>query len=138
MRDVPDQHDEIVALAAECQYDPDAWSDVAYDWGHGDLAKHTGPRSWQRDINREIRDHLADPETRYQPLRIAVASGHGIGKSAEMGMVANWAMSCWNDAKVLITSNTGTQLETKTSPEVSLWFRRSITAPWFDTATTSI
>lgn len=133
-----DENDRVISLAASCRYDPDRWSRVAFDWGRGELAKHTGPRSWQRDINREIRDHLADPETRFQPLRIAVASGHGIGKSAEMGMVANWAMSCWNDAKVLITSNTGTQLETKTSPEVSLWFRRSITAPWFDTATTSI
>lgn len=129
---------ELIDLASACQYDPDRWSDEAFDWGMGELANHAGPRQWQRDINRTIRDHLADPATRYQPLRIAVASGHGIGKSAEMGLVANWAMSCWPDAKVLLTSNTGTQLETKTSPEVSLWFRRSITAHWFDTATTSI
>lgn len=133
-----DHNDEIIDLAADCQFDPDAWSDVAFDWGYGELANHHGPRQWQRDINCVIRDHLADPKTRFQPLRIAVASGHGIGKSAEMGMVANWAMSCWNDAKVLITSNTGDQLQTKTSPEVSTWFRRSITADWFNAATMSI
>lgn len=138
MPDRSTPEDEIIDLAADCQFDPDAWSDLAFDWGQGELAKHSGPRQWQRDINQTIRDHLADPELRFQPLRIAVASGHGIGKSAEMGMIANWAMSCWNDAKVLITSNTGTQLETKTSPEINLWFRRSITAHWFDNQTMSI
>lgn len=133
-----DYDGEIIELAAECQFDPDQWSRIAFDWGHGELAKHKGPRKWQSDINCTIRDHLANPETRYQPLRIAVASGHGIGKSAEMGMIANWAMSCWSDAKVLVTSNTGDQLQTKTSPEIASWFRRSLTADWFDVATMSI
>jgi len=133
-----DPTDEIIEMAADCQHDPDKWSLMAFDWGHGELSNHSGPRQWQRDINRTIRDHLANPETRHQPLRIAVASGHGIGKSAQMGMISNWAMSCWSDAKVLITSNTGDQLATKTSPEIALWFRRAITSTWFNTATMSI
>lgn len=82
-----DENDRVISLAASCRYDPDRWSRVAFDWGRGELAKHTGPRSWQRDINREIRDHLADPETRYQPLRIAVASGHGIGKALRLDAI---------------------------------------------------
>lgn len=130
--------DDLIELTARCQYDPDAWALAAFDWGHGELAKHTGPRTWQREVNQDIRDHLADPATRFQPLRLAIASGHGIGKSAEMGMLANWAMSCWTDAKVLITSNTGQQLETKTSPEIGMWFRRSITADWFDVGVQAI
>ncbi|WP_045834477.1 hypothetical protein [Hyphomicrobium sp. 99] len=133
-----DPNDEIIDLAASCQFDPDRWSKVAWDWGHGDLEKHPGPREWQSDINRVIRDHLADPETRYQPLQIAVASGHGIGKSAEMGMLSNWAMSCWANAKVVITANTETQMRTKTSPEVGGWFKRSITGHWFDINSQSI
>lgn len=127
-----DPNAEIIELAAEAQFDPNAWADVAYDWGNGDLADYAGPRAWQRDINSIIRDHLANPATRFQPLQIAVASGHGIGKSAQMGMLSNWAMSCWPDAKVVITANTETQLRTKTSPEVATWFRRSITSHWFD------
>lgn len=123
---------EIIELAADCQFDPNAWADVAWDWGHGELADHSGPRRWQRDINIAIRDHLTDPIKRYQPLQIAVASGHGIGKSAFMGMISNWAMSCWDDAKVVITANTEPQLRTKTSPEVATWFRRSITSHWFN------
>lgn len=133
-----DHNDDIIELAAECQYDPDAWSLVAWDWGEGALSDVSGPRAWQRDINRIIRDHLSDPATRYEPLQIAVASGHGIGKSAEMGMLSNWAMSCFDDAKVLITANTEPQLRTKTAPECGKWFKSSLTGHWFDVQTMSI
>ncbi|HUD91901.1 terminase, partial [Sphingobium sp.] len=129
---------ELADLAASCQYDPLAWAQAAWDWGHGDLADVDGPREWQADMLAAIRDHLQDPEKRYQPCLIAVASGHGIGKSAGMGMISNWAMSCFDDAKVLTTANTDTQLRTKTVPEVSKWFRSSITAHWFDVQATSI
>jgi len=133
-----DPNESIINLAARCRYDPDKWSMAAYDWGEGELAGLDGPRRWQRDINRTIRDHLADPAKRYQPLRIAVASGHGIGKSAEMGMLSNWAMSCFADCKIVITANTRTQMQTKTAPEVGLWFRRAITGHWFDVQAQSI
>jgi len=133
-----DHNDDIIELAADCQYDPDAWSRLAWDWGVGPLAEVTGPRAWQADINRIIRDHLANPATRYNPLQIAVASGHGIGKSAQMGMLSNWAMSCWDDAKVLETANTEPQLRTKTAPEVGKWFKMSLTASWFDVQAMSI
>ncbi|WP_249115795.1 terminase [Azoarcus sp. L1K30] len=86
----------------------------------------------------EIRDHLQNPETRHQPLMIARASGHGIGKSAGIGMVVNWALSTCEDTKVVITANTDTQLRTKTAPEVGKWQRLSITSHWFDVQSTSI
>jgi len=111
---------------------------LAWDWGQGELAKHEGPRQWQTDIFSTIRDHLADPATRYQPLRIAVSSGHGIGKSASMGMLSNWAMSCWDDAKIVTTANTLGQLSTKTAPEIGKWFRMALTSHWFDVQATSI
>src|SRR5688500_6200216 len=97
--------DNLIKLAASCQFDPEAWARIAWDWGSKELAQHFGPRDWQSDINRIIRDHLADPETRYEPLQIAVASGHGIGKSAEMAMLSNWAMSCFASAKIVTTAN---------------------------------
>jgi hypothetical protein len=130
--------DELIALAAECSTDPERWVRMAYDWGNGSLAAHAGPRAWQSDIFRGIRDHLSNPATRYQPLMVAVASGHGIGKSAEIGMIVNWALSTCEDCKVVITANTDTQLRTKTSPEVGKWQRMSLTAHWFDVQSTSI
>lgn len=130
--------DLIIEQAALSQYDPGRWAAFAWDWGHGALEKHEGPRGWQSDVNRVIADHLADPETRFQPLRIAVASGHGIGKSAQMGMISNWAMSCHPKCRIIVTANTENQLRTKTSPEIGKWFNSSITAKWFDVQTMGV
>lgn len=130
--------DRLIEKAVECRYDPVAWTGFAYDWGHGDLAKHDGPREWQDEVNTKIRDHLANDETRYQPLQLSVASGHGVGKSAEMGMLSNWAMSCWPQCRIVTTANTENQLRTKTSPEIGKWFKRSITADWFDVQTMGV
>jgi hypothetical protein len=134
----PDPEQDILDAVTAHQLDPDAWSLFAWDWGEGELKDLEAPREWQREINRTIRDHLSDPATRYEPLQIAVASGHGIGKSAEMGMISNWAMSCFDDAKIVTTANTDKQLKTKTVPEISKWFRSSITAHWFDVNVESI
>lgn len=131
--------DELIHLAAECSTDPVRWVQMAYDWGcSGELAAHPGPKSWQRDVLCDIRGHLADPTKRHQPLMLAVTSGHGIGKSALIGMVVNWALSTCEDCKVVITANTDTQLRTKTSPEVGKWQRMSITSDWFDVHSTSV
>ena len=129
--------DQLADIAAQCRYDPLLWAETAWNWGVGDLSGKD-IRYWQADVLGEIADHLADPATRHQPLKIAVASGHGIGKSAEMGMISNWAMSCHRGARVVITANTEGQLRTKTSPEIAKWFSTSISAPLFDIDTLSI
>ena len=87
-----DIDDELIELAAECATDPLRWALHAYDWGHGELEGVTGPRAWQREVMSDIGNHLKNPATRFQPLMLAVASGHGIGKSAEIGMIVNCAM----------------------------------------------
>ena len=136
--DAPDPDAPILDIVAECLTDPHKWALAAWDWGEGELSGVTGPRQWQSDINAIIRDHLSNPATRFEPCLIAVASGHGIGKSALIGMLVNWAMSTCDDCRVVITANTDTQLRTKTSPEVGKWMRSSITGHWFDVQSTSI
>ena len=130
--------DAVVEAAALCRYDPLAWSRFAFDWGHGELAGYGGVRQWQAEAFAEIAAHLKNPETRFMPLMLARASGHGIGKSAFIGMLVNWALSTCDDCKVVLTSNTDTQLRTKTAPEVGKWQRLSITRDWFDVSATSI
>lgn len=129
--------EELIELAAACSRDPLRWSMLSYDWGHGELVGHDGPRTWQADILGEIGKHL-NSSTRFQPLLIAVSSGHGIGKSAGIGMIVNWALSTCEDCKIVITANTEGQLRTKTSPEVGKWQRLAITSHWFDPQATSI
>jgi hypothetical protein len=87
---------------------------------------------------REIGEHLRNPKTRYQPCLIAVASGHGIGKSSLVAMAISWAMSTCDDCKVVAIANTFPQLQTKTIPEVLKWIRLSINSHWWKLNANSI
>lgn len=129
--------DELVELAAQCAADPLRWAQMAYDWGVGELADYQGPRAWQAQVLDDIGQHLSGPR-RFEPLQIAVASGHGIGKSALIGMIENWGLSTCADTRIVTTANTDTQLRTKTAPEVGKWTRMSLTSSWFDVQSTSI
>jgi hypothetical protein len=106
--------------------------------GFCEYAYAESPRPWQREILALIGSHLQDEASRHSPLRVAVSSGHGIGKSALVSMIIDWGMSTCEDCKVILTANTGTQLATKTVPEVHKWFGRSINAHWWEMKATSI
>lgn len=131
---------QLIEDIASFTHDPLGYAHYAYPWGQPgtELSDVLGPRRWQADVLGDIRDHLQNPVTRHQPLRIAVASGHGIGKSACISIIVDWAMSTCEDCKVVITATTDTQLRTKTMPEIGKWRRLSITADWFTTNATSI
>jgi hypothetical protein len=135
-----DPNIELAREMGSFAFDPLKHAMFTFPWGVDGtpLATVKGPRTWQRGVKEVIRDHLANPETRYEPCLIAVASGHGIGKSAEVGMISKWALDCWPDARVVITANTEQQLLTKTSPEVAKWHRMAITRDWFNLATMKI
>jgi hypothetical protein len=110
----------------------------AYPWGEpGPLEAFTGPRRWQGETLREIGDHLSNPATRFTPLRMAVAKGHGIGGSALIAMVCTWALDTCPDCRVIVTANTEGQLVTKTSPELAKWRNLSVTKDWFRAETMS-
>jgi hypothetical protein len=135
---VVDVEQELVDDLMECSADPLGFVMYAYPWGEGELLKSNGPYPWQREVLEHIGQWINDPATKYQPCRVAVCSGHGIGKSALIGMLIGWAMSTCEDCRVLVTANTAKQLDTKTSPEVATWFRRLINAHWWDVKQTSI
>lgn len=130
--------ERLVEFISSTRHDPYAYTMGAYEWGAGDLAGSDGPREWQRDILETIGKHLRNPTSQFTPLQIAVASGHGVGKSSLISMVCNWAMSTCVDCKVVVTANTETQLRTKTWPELRKWSRLSINSHWFDQTATSI
>src|SRR5208337_688684 len=138
---------QTIPLEEQCQiaddigeyaYDPVGFVYHAYDWGEGDLVGEAGPRAWQLKVLREIGDHLSNPETRYTPCQIAISSGHDVGKSALVAWITNWALSTFEGARGTITANTKTQLDTKTQPEISKWFRLALNAPWWDVNVTSV
>jgi hypothetical protein len=85
-----------------------------------------------------IGEHFRNPETRFTPCRIAISSGNGPGKSCLAAQVCWWADSTFEDCRVNVTANTKNQLDTKTSPEFSKWFRLALNADWFELNVQSI
>lgn len=132
--------EEDIAEVLKYKHDPLGYVEASFPWGEkgSKLEKHPGPRTWQKDILRQIGDHFQNPETRYKPCLIAVASGHGIGKSALIGMILQWGMSTLDNTRGVVTANTELQLRTKTMPEIGKWFRMAFNADWFHPASMSI
>ena len=122
-----------------CRHDPLAFVSYAFPWGAPgtELAGETGPRDWQIETLKLIGDSLAAGDLE-GAIRVATASGHGIGKSALVAWIILWGLSTAPLTKVVITANTGDQLRTKTWPEVSKWFNLLICRHWFKFEATSI
>lgn len=110
--------------------DPLGYVLYAFPWGKGELKEFPdGPDIWQAEqLERVGREFRRDPEC---TIREAIASGHGIGKSAEVAWIILWAMSTRPHLNGVITANTTTQLSTKTWRELALWHKRAINAHWF-------
>lgn len=130
--------DRLIDFIVSTVDDPLEFARSVYPWGSGDLTDSEGPRAWQTETLDTIGKHLRNPETRFNPLLIAVSSGHGIGKSSLISMICNWGLSTMPDTKIVVTANTETQLRSKTWPEVCKWFRMALNAHWFKSTATSI
>jgi hypothetical protein len=124
-------HAEIGAL----RFDPLGYVTYAFPWGRAGtaLAQEHGPEDWQRDILERLGAGLSGPDSMgtREALRLAVASGHGIGKSALVAWIILWAMSTVREARGVVTANTAGQLRTKTWPELAKWHRLAINRAWF-------
>ena len=131
-KDDPEQRlfDEI----ARCSKDPLRFVLLAFDWDNGELKGHDGPDVWQRELLNEIKNGLSTNEA----IRIAMASGHGPGKSAFVAWIILWAISTKVDTKGVVTANTATQLKTKTWAELAKWHRLCICGYWFELTATAI
>ena len=120
-------------------HNPRGYIHYAFPWGeeHTDLEDEK-PRTWQLNIADIIGEHFRNEATRYEPCQIAVSSGHGIGKSALIGMVSKWALDTFEDTRIVCTANTEPQLRTKTVPEVTKWSHLSHTDHWFKPTATAL
>ena len=130
--------EELQEECARCADDPLRFVQVMFSWGEGDLKGEEGPDEWQADVLRELAKYCeksvraeakvgVDPG----PFQLAVASGHGIGKSALVAWVILWFMSCREHPQIVVTANTETQLATKTWRELSRWHKRLLGKDWF-------
>ena len=138
MASAPDYLAELVNDIGSFTHDPLGHAMYAFPWGSGVLSNVKGPRQWQADTMEDIREHLENPETRHTPMRLAIASGHGIGKSALISMLIKWGVDTCEDCRIVTTANTEGQLLTKTGPEITKWHNLSITRDWFKPTATAL
>lgn len=131
---------ELAELVDSYALDPEGFIDVAFPWGKpGTPLEGKSLRTWQRTFLRTIGERLRSGHLKpNQVIQEAVASGHGIGKSALLGMLIAWAMATMEDTRGIITAGTESQLRTKTWPEIVKWFKLMICAHWFTVEDTSI
>jgi len=115
--------DALLAHQVFCSTRPLHFVMTSFAWGEGDLSKHTGPDDWQIGILRQVEEGTL---TLNEACRVAVASGHGIGKSALVAWLILWAICTMEDARGVVTANTENQLRTKTWAELAKWHRLCI------------
>lgn len=133
-----DPHDLLVQDVIRFERDPLGFVKFCFPWGEGSLSGYSGPDKWQTEVLDDICARLNNDECRQRAICEAVASGHGIGKSALVSWLILWAMATCPDTKGVVTANTETQLRTKTWAELAKWHRLCLVGEWFDLTATAL
>ncbi len=132
---------ELATAVAECYDDPLRFVETMYPWGQpGPLEHFDGPDVWQREfltrLGQHVRQRRFDGHTAVSPIRMAVSSGHGIGKSTLASWIVDWIMATRADSQGTITANTFTQLQMKTWAAVRTWTKLCLIGNWFEMTST--
>lgn len=142
---------QLAELMASFYNDPLGWVMAAYPWGEprtadgapNPLAKKRGPEPWQREFLIALGDHIKENGALMRIglerfiWRSAIASGHGVGKSALVAWCIQFFMSTRADTRIGVTASTQRQLEDKTWPELAKWHKLLINKHWFTWTATS-
>lgn len=129
---------KIAAFLGQYSKDPLGFVLAAFAWGKGELEGFEGPDEWQRDILNDIGTKLQSGAAMNSAIQEAVASGHGIGKSALVSWIILWAVTTFPDTKGVVTANTENQLKTKTWAELAKWHRLCLARNLFDCTATAL
>jgi hypothetical protein len=139
-----DDEQQIMARlwAPQVKDDPEAFVLFAFPWGQkGTPLEHfEGPRRWQRKVLRDIAAHIAKNKTAtsYEVLRMATASGRGIGKSALVSWLILWMLSTRIGSTTIVSANSEAQLRSVTWAEVTKWLALLLNSHWFEVSATRV
>lgn len=122
--------EKLIEAVSGFYSDPLGFVLFVFPWGEegGKLADKY-PDEWQIKVLKELGEGTL---TATEAVRIAVASGHGIGKSALVSWIILWFISTRPHPQIVVTANTKGQLETKTWRELSKWQKLAINSHWFE------
>jgi len=127
----------LVEQIKDFVYDPLGFVVFAFPWGQkGTVLEHSKLEYWQFELLKKLGNDLKirgkfTGKKAVDPILAGAVTGHGVGKSAILGMLCSWLMSTRPQCKGTITAGTFAQLETKTWPELTNWMKLSITGHWF-------
>ena len=121
-----DDTQQIAAWLNEVANDPLAFVEGAFPWGEAELEKATGPEPWQRWLLEQIRDGLLKPG---EAVKLALASGHGIGKSAACSWIVLWAISTFPGTRGIVTASSEAMLRVRLRLRYGKRSKRSAPTP---------
>lgn len=130
-------HDALIEELGSYAYSSYEFVLWAFPWGEPgtELASETGPDEWQTWVLQSVDSGIL---SRDEAIRIAVTSGHGIGKSALVGWLIWWSFSTYPGTRGVVTANTENQLKTKTWVEIAKWHRLFIARDLFKCTATAL
>ena len=122
--------------------DPLAFVMFVFPWNRpGTPLEHfTGPRKWQREVLAALKEHIKQNNGKvdFDTLRLAVASGRGIGKSALVSWLTIWMLSTRIGSTTIISANSESQLRSVTWAEITKWLAMSLNSHWFEVSATRL
>lgn len=135
-----DAEQELLEAIAGFHDDPLGYVLFNFPWGEkGTALQGKSLRTWQRRFLQRVGERLqAGAADAGDVIRMARASGHGIGKSALVAMLIKWAFDTREDTRGVVTANTDIQLRTKTWAEMSKWHQMSLTVGWATLTATAL
>lgn len=113
-----------------------------FPWGQKNtpLEHFAGPRKWQREVLRDIAEHIRQNNGKvdFDVLRMAVSSGRGIGKSALVSWLVIWMLSTRIGSTIIVSANSETQLRSVTWAEITKWLALALNSHWFEVSATRV
>lgn len=152
---VAGQQRAIAEIVARHYDDPYGFVKAIFPWGQQYYYDDEGNairnplyqrriEDWQKEELIKLGEHIRDNAIRKQlglemiVYRVAIASGHGVGKSAFVCWLILFLMSTRVDTRGVVTASTQFQLEDKTWPELAKWLALALNRSWFKWSATAL
>ncbi len=130
--------DQLIEKYSQFRNDPYGFVLFSYPWKEKGawLEDEDGPDYWQAEIMETLRAELLkremSPDEVFAAICIAVASGHGVGKTSLVAWLIHWFICCYPNPQIVVTSGTQAQLLNKTWRELAKWHKVSLQREWFE------
>ena len=128
-------YDELIDKLASFELDPLGYAEYMYPWGEPGELEHEQLEDWQVETLDYIGSQLRSGQ---KVIRVSIATGHGVGKSALASMLTHWAHTTFVGTRGIITANTENQLKTKTWVEINKWHRLCLAKDLFEVTATAL